>query len=59
MTTLAYERGTVAKLHLGTRQKIQRLIADARATPLGDGRVATDDPSCATTSPASTSKASC
>src|SRR5262245_239626 len=44
MTTLAYERGTVAKLHLGTREKIQRLIRDARATPLGDGRVATDDP---------------
>ena len=44
MTTLAYERGTVAKLHLGTRQKIQRLIDDARTTPLGDGRVATDDP---------------
>ena len=44
MTTLAYERGTVAKLHLGTRQKIQRLINDARSTPLGDGRVATDDP---------------
>jgi alkylation response protein AidB-like acyl-CoA dehydrogenase len=44
MTTLAYERGTVAKLHLGTRQKIQRLIDDARGTPLGDGRVATDDP---------------
>ena len=29
MTTLAYERGTVAKLHLGTRAKIQRLIEDA------------------------------
>jgi alkylation response protein AidB-like acyl-CoA dehydrogenase len=44
MTTLAYERGTVAKLHLGTRRKIQRLIDDARSTLLGDGRVATDDP---------------
>ena len=44
MTTLAYERGTVAKLHLGTRQKVERLIDDARGTPLGDGRVATDDP---------------
>jgi alkylation response protein AidB-like acyl-CoA dehydrogenase len=30
MTTLAYERGTVAKLHLGTRAKIQRLIETAR-----------------------------
>jgi alkylation response protein AidB-like acyl-CoA dehydrogenase len=44
MTTLAYERGTVAKLHLGTRDKIRRLIDEARVTPLGDGRVATDDP---------------
>jgi alkylation response protein AidB-like acyl-CoA dehydrogenase len=30
MTTLAYERGGVAKLHLGTRAKIQRLIELAR-----------------------------
>ncbi len=30
MTTLAYERGGVAKLHLGTRAKIQRLIDTAR-----------------------------
>ena len=30
MTTLAYERGTVAKLHLGTRAKIQRLITTAK-----------------------------
>jgi alkylation response protein AidB-like acyl-CoA dehydrogenase len=44
MTTLAYERGTVAKLHTGTRAKIARLIEQARTTPLGDGRVATDDP---------------
>jgi alkylation response protein AidB-like acyl-CoA dehydrogenase len=29
MTTLAYERGTVANLHLGLRGKIQRLIGDA------------------------------
>ena len=28
MTTLAYERGGVAKLHLGTRAKIRRLIAE-------------------------------
>ena len=44
MTTLAYERGTVAKLHLGTRAKVQRLIAEAAQTPRGRGRVATDDP---------------
>jgi alkylation response protein AidB-like acyl-CoA dehydrogenase len=44
MTTLAYERGTVAKLHQGTRGKIGRLIDEARTTPLGDGRMATDDP---------------
>jgi alkylation response protein AidB-like acyl-CoA dehydrogenase len=44
MTTLAYERGTVAKLHQGTRGKISRLIDEARTTPLGDGRMATDDP---------------
>jgi alkylation response protein AidB-like acyl-CoA dehydrogenase len=44
MTTLAYERGTVAKLHLGTRAKIARLIDEARNTPIGRGRVATDDP---------------
>ena len=40
MTTLAYERGTVAKLHTGTRGKIARLIDEARTTPLGDGRMA-------------------
>jgi alkylation response protein AidB-like acyl-CoA dehydrogenase len=44
MTTLAYERGTVAKLHLGLRAKVQRLLDDAGRTPLGDGRYATDDP---------------
>ncbi len=44
MTTLAYERGTVAKLHLGTRHKVSRLIDEARTTPLGDGRMASDDP---------------
>jgi alkylation response protein AidB-like acyl-CoA dehydrogenase len=31
MTTLAYERGTVANLHLGLRGKIQHLIDDAAA----------------------------
>jgi alkylation response protein AidB-like acyl-CoA dehydrogenase len=44
MTTLAYERAGVAKLHLGTRAKIRRLIDTARNTPLGGGRYATDDP---------------
>jgi alkylation response protein AidB-like acyl-CoA dehydrogenase len=44
MTTLAYERGTVAKLHLGLRAKIRRLLDAAASAPLGDGRVATDDP---------------
>ncbi len=44
MTTLAYERGTVAKLHLGSRAKIRRLIDTAKQTPLGDGRTAVDDP---------------
>ena len=38
MTTLAYERGTVANLHLGLRAKIRRLIDEAAA--LG----ALDDP---------------
>jgi alkylation response protein AidB-like acyl-CoA dehydrogenase len=44
MTTLAYERGTVAKLHLGTRSKIQRLINTAKTTPTGNGKTAADDP---------------
>jgi len=44
MTTLAYERGTVAKLHLGLRAKVQRLLDLARTTPIGDGRIASDDP---------------
>jgi len=36
MTTLAYERGTVAKLHLGTRSKIRRLLDEARDVAAGD-----------------------
>jgi alkylation response protein AidB-like acyl-CoA dehydrogenase len=44
MTTLAFERGGVALLHLGVRAKIQRLLAEARETPLGDGRMASEDP---------------
>ncbi len=45
MTTLAYERGGVAKLHLGTRAKVAKLIDLARSTPgrSGDGVMA-DDP---------------
>jgi alkylation response protein AidB-like acyl-CoA dehydrogenase len=44
MTTLAHERGGVARLHLGLRAKVQRLLELARSTPLGDGRMASDDP---------------
>ncbi len=45
MTTLAYERGTVAKLHLGSRAKIQRLIDLAKATPGPNGHAtAAEDP---------------
>jgi alkylation response protein AidB-like acyl-CoA dehydrogenase len=44
MTTLAYERGTVAKLHLGLRAKVGRLLALARETPGRGGSVAADDP---------------
>ena len=32
LTTLAYERGTVANLHLGLRGKIRRLLDQAKAT---------------------------
>src|SRR3954447_15197137 len=39
MTTLAYERGTVAKLHLGTRAKVQRLFALARDCGVDDDPV--------------------
>jgi alkylation response protein AidB-like acyl-CoA dehydrogenase len=45
MTTLAYERGTVAKLHLGLRSKIQQLIQTAHDTPGPRGAPrASDDP---------------
>jgi alkylation response protein AidB-like acyl-CoA dehydrogenase len=44
MTTLAYERGTVAKLHLGLRSKVGRLLALARETPSRGGAMAADDP---------------
>jgi alkylation response protein AidB-like acyl-CoA dehydrogenase len=35
MTTLAYERGTVANLHLGLRKKIADLLETAKGTPAG------------------------
>jgi alkylation response protein AidB-like acyl-CoA dehydrogenase len=44
MTTLAYERGTVAKLHLGLRAKVGRLLELARETPSRGGVMASDDP---------------
>ncbi len=44
MTTLAYERGTVANLHLSLRSKIRRLLDEAKATPMGNGRSAAEDP---------------
>ena len=43
MTTLAFERGGVASLHLGVRAKIQRLLELARTTPVRD-KTAADDP---------------
>jgi alkylation response protein AidB-like acyl-CoA dehydrogenase len=39
MTTLAYERGTVANLHLGLRKKIADLLEVARRTPAGQDPV--------------------
>jgi hypothetical protein len=44
MTTLAFERGNVANLHLAVRAKIGRLLDEAKATPMGDGRTAAEDP---------------
>jgi alkylation response protein AidB-like acyl-CoA dehydrogenase len=44
MTTLAYERGTVAKLHLGLRSKVGRLLELARETPGRGGVTASEDP---------------
>ncbi|HEY6318374.1 MAG TPA: acyl-CoA dehydrogenase family protein [Acidimicrobiia bacterium] len=43
MTTLAHERGGVARLHLGLRAKVARLFDLARRTPLGDGGMASQD----------------
>ena len=44
MTTLSHERGGVAKLHLGTRAKVDRLLDTAKHTPVGDGRTAAQAP---------------
>jgi len=44
MTTLAFERGGVAALHLGVRAKVQRLLEVARTTQVGGGRTAAEDP---------------
>jgi alkylation response protein AidB-like acyl-CoA dehydrogenase len=44
MTTLAYERGTVAKLHLALRSKVSRLLDLARETPSRGGMTAAGDP---------------
>ena len=44
MTTLAFERGGVAALHLGVRAKVQRLLGAARSTYVGGGRTAAEDP---------------
>ncbi|MBV8297061.1 MAG: acyl-CoA dehydrogenase family protein [Acidimicrobiia bacterium] len=43
MTTLTYERGGVARLHLGVRKKIAALLDLARTTER-HGRLAADDP---------------
>jgi alkylation response protein AidB-like acyl-CoA dehydrogenase len=43
MTTLTYERGGVASLHLGVRKKIAELLDLARETEV-DGRPASKDP---------------
>jgi len=45
MTTLAYERGGVAALHLRVRKRVRRLLALARATKIdAGGRTAADLP---------------
>jgi alkylation response protein AidB-like acyl-CoA dehydrogenase len=44
MTTLTHERGGVARLHLGTRQKVADLLAAAKAAPGRDGGSAAQDP---------------
>ena len=59
MTTLAYERGTVAKLHLGLRAKVGRLLALARETPGPRRNGGRRRPGPAPEAGASTSKPSC
>jgi len=44
ITTLMHERGGVAALHLGLRAQIRTLLDQAKETPLGDGRMAAEDP---------------
>ncbi|MCU1459642.1 MAG: acyl-CoA dehydrogenase [Actinomycetia bacterium] len=45
MTTLTYERGGVAALHLSLRSKIRGLLDEAKATVVdADGRTAAQDP---------------
>jgi alkylation response protein AidB-like acyl-CoA dehydrogenase len=44
LTTLTYERGSVANMHLGLRTKIASLLDEAKHTPVGGGRMASDDP---------------
>jgi alkylation response protein AidB-like acyl-CoA dehydrogenase len=44
MTTLNHERGGVARLHLGTRQKVADLFAAAREAPGRAGGRAADEP---------------
>jgi alkylation response protein AidB-like acyl-CoA dehydrogenase len=43
MTTLTYERAGVARLYLGVRQKVERLLDAAKRTPRNGGTAA-DDP---------------
>jgi len=44
MTTLAYERGTVANMHLMVRAKIRTLLDEATTTPVRRGCLAAEDP---------------
>lgn len=44
MTTLTHERSGVARLHLGTRQKVASLFDAAKATPGRSGGTAAQDP---------------
>ena len=59
MTTLAYERGTVAKLHMGVRSKVQRLLTLAARHPAATARPRRRIRCCDRSSRASTSRPSC